>query len=102
MSGDTMFWPHLALCATAAGLMMASGPAAAQAQTVAPANALLATVSAQAALPYLPAAKPGTTVTDIFDPAESRLCVRAGLGLSVPMMSGPQMTVEHGLFGCPT
>jgi hypothetical protein len=24
------------------------------------------------------------------------------LGLTVPMMAGPPMTVEHGLFGCPT
>jgi hypothetical protein len=102
MSGDTMFWPQLALCATAVGLVLASGPAAAQAQTVGPVNPLLATVSAQAGIPYRPGAKPGVTVVDIFDPAESRLCVRAGLGLSVPMMSGPQMTVEHGLFGCPT
>ncbi len=66
---------------------------------------MLASVSAQAGIAYNPGPPPGSgaarlPVTD--GPAESRLCVRAGLGLSVPAISGPQMTVESGLFGCPT
>jgi hypothetical protein len=56
-----------------------------------------------AGIPYLPAPKPDViAVSDNADPTESRLCIRAGLGVSVPMMAGPQLTVEHGLFGCPT
>jgi hypothetical protein len=41
-------------------------------------------------------------MTDTVETTESRLCVRAGVGLSVPVIAGPQMTVEHGLIGCPT
>ena len=123
-----MFWPQFVLLATAAGLLLASDPAAlaqkapaqsapvqavmAQipqgvlAQTVkiaAPSVGLLAEVSAEAGIPYVPAPKPNVVaVTDDAGASEARLCVRAGLGLSVPMMAGPQMTVEHGLIGCPT
>jgi hypothetical protein len=64
---------------------------------------VLAEVSAEAGIPYLPV--PGARVGALPEsgaPAEARLCVRAGLGLSVPVMAGPAMTVEHGLIGCPT
>jgi hypothetical protein len=102
MSGDIMFWPQFALPAAVAGLMLTTGPAA-LAQATAPANTLLAEVSAQAGIPFLPAPKPDTIATsDNADATESRLCLRAGMGLSVPMMAGPPMTVEHGLYGCPT
>jgi hypothetical protein len=97
-----MFSPQFILAAAAIGLMLAPRPAA-QAQTAAPANTLLATVSAQAGIPYLPAPKASAVaVSGDADATESRLCVRAGLGLTVPVIAGPQMTVEHGLFGCPT
>jgi hypothetical protein len=74
--------------------------AAAQAKT----DAILAALSAEAGIPFLPTAKAafGATMTDNSQPTESRLCVRAGVGLSVPVFAGPQMTVEHGLIGCPT
>jgi hypothetical protein len=74
--------------------------AAAQAKT----DAMLAALSAEAGIPYLPTAKAAAaaTMTDNAEPTESRLCVRAGVGLSVPVIAGPQMTVEHGLIGCPT
>ena len=109
-----MFWPQFNVPATAIGLLVAFGSTAlaqtltqtaAQtgAQTQVDANTLLAEVSEQAGIPYVPAPKPVTAaVSDMADPSESRLCVRAGLGLSVPVIAGPQMTVEHGLFGCPT
>jgi hypothetical protein len=102
MSGDIMFWPQFTALGTVVSLMLAFGPAA-LAQTAPPASTLLAEVSAQAGIPYLPSPKPNTVaLSETFDATESRLCVRAGLGLTVPMMAGPQMTVEHGLFGCPT
>ncbi len=97
-----MFWPQFVLSATVLGGLLAYGPAA-LAQTAAPANTLLAAVSAEAGIPYLPAPKPdAVAVSDNAGPTEQRLCVRAGLGLSAPVIAGPQMTVEHGLFGCPT
>ena len=96
-----MFWPRFGF-PVAVGLALTWG-CAASAQTMPPSTTLLAEVSAQADISYLPAPKPdATSLSDEVDPAEQRLCVRAGLGLSVPMISGPQMTVEHGLFGCPT
>jgi hypothetical protein len=102
MSGDIMFWPKFVLSASVISLMLVSGPAA-LAHTAPPVNRLLAEVSAEAGIPYLPAPRPSlVATTDDSDAMESRLCVRAGLGLSVPVMAGPQMTVEHGLFGCPT
>jgi hypothetical protein len=102
MSGDIMFWPQFTFPASVIALMLALGPAA-LAQSAPPANTLLAEVSAEAGIPYLPAPKAATVaLSETFDATESRLCVRAGLGLTVPMMAGPPMTVEHGLFGCPT
>lgn len=73
----------------------------------APADAILAALSAQAGIPYTPKPKatgalPIPPVAAIDDAAGSRLCLRAGLGLSVPVISGPPMTLEHGLIGCPT
>ncbi len=115
-----MFWPQFVLPATVASLMLACSAGAwaqtsahfevsfatrtsAPARTAAPTASLLAEVSAEAGIPYVPAPKPEVvSVTDDADASEARLCVRAGLGLSVPMMAGPQMTVEHGLIGCPT
>ena len=96
-----MFRPQFVLVAAFAGLVLASAPAA-LAQTAMPTNSLLAEVSAQAGLPYLPAPKPDLlAVSTDADATESRLCVRAGVGLTVPVIAGP-VTVEHGLFGCPT
>jgi hypothetical protein len=95
-----MFWPRFVLSTMVLCVMLTSGKAA-LAQTASPANALLAAVSAEAGIPYLPAPVV-VALSDAADPAQSRLCVRAGLGLSVPVIAGPQMTVEHGLFGCPT
>ena len=97
-----MFSPQFVLSAAVIGLMLAPGYAA-RAQNAAPTATLLAEVSAEAGLPFLPASRPAmVALSDNADPTESRLCIRAGLGLSVPMLAGPQMTVEHGLFGCPT
>jgi hypothetical protein len=95
-----MFWPQFVLSTMVLCVMLTSGKAA-LAQTASPANALLAAVSAEAGIPYLPAPVV-VALSEDADPTESRLCVRAGLGLSVPVIAGPQMTVEHGLFGCPT
>jgi hypothetical protein len=126
-----MFWPQFSGVAAAVSLMLLSAPMAwAQSVAAAPAtppsiavsgavdyrqgttaaaaqaktDAMLATLSAEAGIPYLPSAKAAAaaTVTDNVAPTESRLCVRAGVGLSVPVIAGPQMTVEHGLIGCPT
>jgi hypothetical protein len=103
-----MFWPQLSRAALAFGLVSASG-AVAFAQTATPGPqttaTLLASVSAQAGIPYNPVPRPGSGTAGLPGadaPGESRLCVRAGLGLSLPAISGPQMTVESGLFGCPT
>ena len=97
-----MFRPQSVLCTAVFCVSLASGPLA-LAQTVASAPTLLAEVSAAAGLPYLPAPQPTVlAVSGEANLSESRLCVRAGLGLSVPVIAGPQMTVEHGLFGCPT
>jgi hypothetical protein len=124
-----MFWPQFSLPAAIASLLLGSMPVA-LAQTTAPAgspsivisgsvafgpkatavaaqaktDAMLAALSAEAGIPYVPAAKAGALppISDDAALTESRLCVRAGLGLSVPMYSGPQMVVEHGLIGCPT
>ena len=93
-----MFSPQFNLAAIL-GLVLASAPAA-LAQTAAPGYALQASVSAQAGIPYLPA--PQASAADSTDDIEPPLCVRAGLGLSVPVIAGPQLTVEHGLYGCPT
>ena len=58
-------------------------------------------VSAPAGIPYLRASKLSTIATSVdADATEQRICVRAGLGLSVPRMACLQMTAEHGLFGC--
>jgi hypothetical protein len=96
-----MFQPQFSFAAIMA-LSLVFGPPA-LAQTASTTNALLASVSAEAGIPYLPAPKPGATALPAaMDATEPPLCVRAGLGLSVPVMAGPQMTVEHGLFGCPT
>jgi hypothetical protein len=101
MSGYTMFQPQFTF-ALMMGLALVFGPAA-LAQTVPPTNTLLASVSAEAGIPYLQAPKPGSpAMPGTADATAPPLCVRAGLGLSVPMMAGPQLTVEHGLFGCPT
>jgi len=94
-----MFWPQLTLAATVISLVLALGPAA-RAQTAPATNRLLASVSAAAGIPFFAAPQP--RMAAVPDAPEQRLCVRAGLGLSVPVMAGPQMTVEHGLFGCPT
>jgi hypothetical protein len=102
MSGDTMFWPQFTLPAIAISLVLSFAPPA-LAQPAPPANTLLAAVSAEAGIPYLPAPTPGViSVSATARAPEQRLCVRAGLGLSVPTMAGPEMTVEHGLYGCPT
>jgi hypothetical protein len=124
-----MFWPQFSLAAI--GLLLLVAPSV-RAQTAAPArsiapglsvsgsvaygrnamaaaaqaktDAMLAALSAEAGVPYLPTARPaaGATMTDDAEPTESRLCVRAGVGLSLPVFAGPQMIVEHGLVGCPT
>jgi hypothetical protein len=103
-----MFWPQLRPAALAIALISAPGSVA-FAQTAAPAPqataTLLASVSAQAGIPYNPAPQPGSRAAGLpgaDTPTESRLCVRAGMGLSVPEIAGPPMTVESGLFGCPT
>jgi hypothetical protein len=112
MSGNIMFWPRFVVPLIVIGPILAFGSGA-HAQTItgtitgtiAQTNTLLAQVSAQAGIPFVPAPAPGARailVSETAEPTESRLCVRAGLGLSVPEISGPQMTLEHGLFGCPT
>jgi hypothetical protein len=126
-----MFWPQFSVATAAISLMLPFAPLA-LAQTAAPSpsiapsisvsgsmaygrsataaaaqaktDAMLAALSAEAGIPFLPTAKTATaaTMTDTVETTESRLCVRAGVGLSVPVIAGPQMTVEHGLIGCPT
>ncbi len=66
--------------------------------------AMLAALSSAAGIPFFPKPGPGETALGLHqgqtpDPA---LCIRAGASLAPAVMSGPQMTVEHGLVGCPT
>lgn len=70
-----------------------------------PMEATFAALSAAAGIPYLPNPASAASVSAVRDNAaveDAPLCVRAGVGLSVPVMAGPPMTVEHGLIGCPT
>jgi hypothetical protein len=74
---------------------------AAQAKT----DAILAALSSEAGVPYLRPSKALAGLPAILENDQQTvppLCVRAGVGLSLPMMAGPQMIVEHGLIGCPT
>jgi len=66
-----------------------------------PANNLLAEVSAAAGIPYV-ATPPKSGAVAAAEPATPPLCVRAGVGLSVPVLNTPVMTMEHGIVGCPT
>jgi hypothetical protein len=54
--------------------------------------ALLASLSAEAGIPFF------------AKPEEPALCIRAGVSVNPAVLSGsgPQMTLEHGLVGCPT
>jgi hypothetical protein len=69
--------------------------------------AMLAALSAEAGIPFIaqPDAKSVTVAVslahpqDVTDPA---LCIRAGVSMNPAVMSGPPMTLEHGLVGCPT
>lgn len=74
--------------------------------TQAKTDAMLAALSAEAGVPYIHPSAPATvriTLTNqMYASADPALCVRAGVGLSVPMMAGQPMIVEHGLVGCPT
>jgi hypothetical protein len=67
----------------------------------APADSLLAEVSAAAGIPYsaTPHAAGAVVAKDAITPP---LCVRAGVGLSIPVLNTPVMTMEHGIVGCPT
>ena len=71
----------------------------------APMEATFAALSAEAGIPYWPSAASAASARAVRETAaveDPALCVRAGVGLSVPVMAGPPMTVEHGLIGCPT
>ncbi|MCB8881005.1 hypothetical protein ACELLULO517_12235 [Acidisoma cellulosilytica] len=69
--------------------------------------AMLAALSAEAGIPFIakPDAQPVMVAVslahpqDVTDPA---LCIRAGVSVNPAVMSGPPMTLEHGLVGCPT
>lgn len=66
-------------------------------------RSVLAALSAEAGLPFIATA---TTTQPApaqpTPPDDPALCLRAGFGLSAAVMSGTQMTVEHGLLGCKT
>jgi hypothetical protein len=68
------------------------------------AMATLAALSAEAGIPFIakPAVQTSVTGPTEVDVREPPLCVRAGVSLNPAVMAGPQMTVEHGLIGCPT
>lgn len=117
-----MFLPQLtsALRSLALGLVLVGlGCAAAQAQSQAVTlhatvihhvhkakrmDALLAALSAEAGVPFFTAAQARRhhPVQTAQAPLPPPLCLRAGVGLSAAVMSGSQMTVEHGLVGCQT
>jgi hypothetical protein len=68
------------------------------------AMAMLAALSSEAGIPFFPKPEAHKNAVALHqgenpDPA---LCIRAGVSLNPAVMSGPQMTVEHGLVGCPT
>jgi hypothetical protein len=104
-----MFLPQFStlLLRSAIGLGLLLGSATAALAQGAPASgtaakpgSVLATLSAEAGLPFIVTTRaPPAQETPPEDPA---LCLRAGFGLSAEAMSGTQMTVEHGLLGCKT
>jgi hypothetical protein len=68
--------------------------------------ALLASLSADAGIPFFakpeePTARARLAATRRAE-ADPALCIRAGVSVNPAVMSGPQMTLEHGLVGCPT
>lgn len=70
------------------------------------AMALLASLSAEAGIPFFakpeePTARARLAATRRAE-ADPALCIRAGVSVNPAVMSGPQMTLEHGLVGCPT
>jgi hypothetical protein len=68
--------------------------------------ALLASLSAEAGIPFFakPEAKPVEVAVSLAHPQEDEpaLCIKTGVSVNPAFMSGPQMTLEHGLLGCPT
>jgi hypothetical protein len=123
-----MFLPQLtpSLTALAVGLALlgASGTAAlaqtppqrlvlhatkadhAQTATTASADAMLASLSAAAGIPFFTAAQltkhRAPSADQAQTPADPALCLRAGVGISAAVMTGSQVNVEHGLIGCHT
>lgn len=71
-------------------------PQAANSRTL----AMLAQLSSEAGVPFF--SKPEPQRAAQAATVEPPLCIRAGLGLNPAVLSGPQMTVEHGVLGCPT
>lgn len=70
-------------------------------------DAILAALSAEAGVPFFTTAEAARRTRIAAAPAartetEPALCVRAGVGISPAVMSGSEMTVEHGLIGCRT
>lgn len=70
--------------------------------------ALLASLSAEAGIPFFakpeePTARARLAATRRAE-ADPALCIRAGVSVNPAVLSGsgPQMTLEHGLVGCPT
>ena len=70
------------------------------------AMALLAALSAEAGIPFFAKPKPvAMAAVALPHPVEDTspaLCIKAGVSVNPAVMSGPQMTLEHGVVGCPT
>jgi hypothetical protein len=66
-----------------------------------PGDDLLAAVSAAAGIPYSATPRVAGAAT-ANEPISPPLCVRAGVGLAIPVLNTPVMTMEHGIVGCPT
>jgi hypothetical protein len=116
MFGGTMFWPHSNAAVLAACLLLGTtGLADAQSAPVAAIdvsgakvvptkptnNALFAEISAEAGIPYIPT-PPASGARVAADTPTPPLCIRAGVGVAIPVLNTPVMTMEHGILGCPT
>ncbi|HTH99666.1 MAG TPA: hypothetical protein VL752_01870 [Acidisoma sp.] len=69
-------------------------------------DAMLASLSAEAGVPFFTAAEAAKRRAPIGDqtqtPLDPALCLRAGVGISAAVMTGSQVNVQHGIIGCHT
>jgi len=74
--------------------------------TTARPDAMLASLSAEAGVPFFTAAEVARRHPPMGDqmqtPPDPALCLRAGVGISAALMTGSQVNVEHSVIGCHT